>query len=227
MEAATPTQVVATGHDFATTVRMRLTVTPGTVGLNRFAADVVDYDTGRPVNATGVTLTFTLPGNPDIGSTLALRRSGSAWTGSSTVLSMQGRWNVKALVQERRGGVQVPLTVQTRLPQEQIQVSPGTGSQPTLYTIQLAGGNSLQGYLDRKGAGPNTAKLGKADSAFTNNLQQITDIVVPSGSNAAMAASASGRCVSRNGNADSGQITCVALAIPLRSGEVAPSLSSR
>jgi uncharacterized repeat protein (TIGR01451 family)/fimbrial isopeptide formation D2 family protein len=33
------------------------------------------------------------------------------------------------------------------------------------------------------GAGPNTAKLGKADSAFTNNLQQITDIVLPSGSN--------------------------------------------
>jgi len=33
------------------------------------------------------------------------------------------------------------------------------------------------------GAGPNTAKLGKADSVFTNNLQQITDIVLPSGSN--------------------------------------------
>src|SRR5689334_20087453 len=33
------------------------------------------------------------------------------------------------------------------------------------------------------GAGPNTAKLGKTDSAFTNNLQQITDIVLPSGSN--------------------------------------------
>jgi len=33
------------------------------------------------------------------------------------------------------------------------------------------------------GAGSNTAKLGKADSTFTNNLQQITDIVVPSGSN--------------------------------------------
>ena len=33
------------------------------------------------------------------------------------------------------------------------------------------------------GAGPNSAKLGKADSAFTNNLQQITDIVLPSGSN--------------------------------------------
>src|SRR6266436_3951981 len=33
------------------------------------------------------------------------------------------------------------------------------------------------------GAGPNTAKLGKADSAFTNLLQRITDIAVPSGSN--------------------------------------------
>jgi large repetitive protein len=33
------------------------------------------------------------------------------------------------------------------------------------------------------GAGPNTAKLGKADSVFTNSLQRITDIIVPAGSN--------------------------------------------
>jgi uncharacterized repeat protein (TIGR01451 family) len=33
------------------------------------------------------------------------------------------------------------------------------------------------------GAGQKTAKLGKADSAFTNWLQRITDIAVPSGSN--------------------------------------------
>jgi uncharacterized repeat protein (TIGR01451 family) len=33
------------------------------------------------------------------------------------------------------------------------------------------------------GAGPKTAKVGKADSAFTNWLQRITDIAVPSGSN--------------------------------------------
>ena len=33
------------------------------------------------------------------------------------------------------------------------------------------------------GAGPNTAKLGKADSTFTNWLQRITNIAVPSGSN--------------------------------------------
>ncbi|MEN8181383.1 MAG: hypothetical protein ABFS46_02485 [Myxococcota bacterium] len=33
------------------------------------------------------------------------------------------------------------------------------------------------------GAGANTAALGRADSPFTNDLQRITDIVVPSGSN--------------------------------------------
>jgi uncharacterized repeat protein (TIGR01451 family) len=33
------------------------------------------------------------------------------------------------------------------------------------------------------GAGPNTAALGRANSAFTNGLQTITDLVVPSGSN--------------------------------------------
>jgi uncharacterized repeat protein (TIGR01451 family) len=33
------------------------------------------------------------------------------------------------------------------------------------------------------GGGPKTAKLGKADSVFTNWLQRITDIAVPSGSN--------------------------------------------
>ncbi|MFL6387179.1 MAG: SdrD B-like domain-containing protein [Terriglobales bacterium] len=33
------------------------------------------------------------------------------------------------------------------------------------------------------GAGPNTAKLGKADSIFTNSLQRITGILVPAGSN--------------------------------------------
>jgi uncharacterized repeat protein (TIGR01451 family) len=33
------------------------------------------------------------------------------------------------------------------------------------------------------GAGPNTAKLGRADSPFTNDLQRISDIVVQAGSN--------------------------------------------
>src|SRR5258706_2591533 len=43
--------------------------------------------------------------------------------------------------------------------------------------------NPFQSRFTAPGAGPNTAKLGKADSAFTNLLQRITNIAVPSGSN--------------------------------------------
>jgi large repetitive protein len=51
-------------------------------------------------------------------------------------------------------------------------VTPTDGT-PNRYELQFTA----------PGAGPNTAKLGKADSAFTNLLQRITNIAVPSGSN--------------------------------------------
>ena len=43
--------------------------------------------------------------------------------------------------------VEVPLKLRTRLPPEQISVSRVPG-QPTLYTIALSGGASLQTYVD-------------------------------------------------------------------------------
>ena len=50
---------------------------------------------------------------------------------------------------------------------------PPTDGTPERYEVQFTA----------PGAGPNTAKLGKADSVFTNWLQRITNIAVPSGSN--------------------------------------------
>jgi uncharacterized repeat protein (TIGR01451 family) len=50
---------------------------------------------------------------------------------------------------------------------------PPTDGTPDRYEVRFSA----------PGAGPNTAKLGKADSAFTNSLQRITDIAVPAGSN--------------------------------------------
>jgi uncharacterized repeat protein (TIGR01451 family) len=50
---------------------------------------------------------------------------------------------------------------------------PPTDGTPALYELQFTA----------PGAGANTAKLGKADSVFTNWLQRITNIAVPSGSN--------------------------------------------
>jgi copper transport protein len=152
--APAPASVVATGSDFATTVKVRLTATPGSVGPNSFEARIVDYDSGLPVPARGVALAFSLPGRPDLGSQRLDLARGSAglWGGQGTVLSLDGRWSVSVLIQAGNGGVEVPLTLQTRLPPERITVSRAPG-QPTLYTIALPDGGSLQTYVDPARAG--------------------------------------------------------------------------
>jgi copper transport protein len=150
-------QIVVAGSDFATTVRVRLSVTPGTVGPNRFEARVTDFDTGRPVPARAVSLNLSLPSAPNVGNpTVPLKRSGpGTWTASATTLSMYGTWNVDVLVQESTGSVTVPLQITPRLPPEKIQVTTASG-QPTLYTIALPGGNSVQTYVDPGSAGKNS-----------------------------------------------------------------------
>jgi len=42
--------------NYATSVRVRLTVVPGLPGINQFTAAITDYDTQRPVAADRVTL---------------------------------------------------------------------------------------------------------------------------------------------------------------------------
>ncbi|HEY1331395.1 MAG TPA: copper resistance protein CopC [Actinomycetota bacterium] len=154
---AAPSSVVVTGSDFATTVRVQLTVTPGMVGSNRFSARVTNYDTGAPVPAQGVRLQFSLPSQPNVGSSLLSlsNAGGGVWTGQGTNLSIDGAWSVDVTVQEASGGVDVPLTVRTRLPAEKITVSAQPG-EPTLYTISLPGGRSLQTYVDPGKEGTNT-----------------------------------------------------------------------
>ncbi len=74
--------LVVTGADFATTTRVRLEISPGTVGPNTFVADVTDYDSGEPVDARRVSLTFDLPDQPDVSSTLRLERIGRVVAGA-------------------------------------------------------------------------------------------------------------------------------------------------
>jgi copper transport protein len=136
--------VTVTGSDFATTARVRLTASPGTVGPNRFTVHVVGYDSGRRLPARGVRLEFSLPSNPAVASSLNLARGpGGTWTGQGTNLSIDGQWDIDVLVQQAATAVDVSLRLRTRLPPEHITVSTQPG-QPTLYTIQLGNGRSLQ-----------------------------------------------------------------------------------
>ena len=148
--------VTVTGSDFATTARVRLTASPGTAGPNRFTVQVLHYDSSGPIPARSVRLEFSLPSNPSVASSLNLARGTSArWTGQGTNLSIDGQWDIDVVIQQAGTAIDVPLRLRTRLPPEQITVARAPG-QPTLYTIKLRDGLSLQTYLDSARPGPST-----------------------------------------------------------------------
>ncbi len=152
-----PPSVQVEGSDFATSVRIALTATPGTAGPNSFSAKVTDYDSGEDWPATRVALRFTLRGRPEVGtSTLELTRAGDGrWTGQGSQLSIAGSWVVVGLVEGSAPAVTVPMELETRTAPQPVKVSEVPG-QPTLYTITLAAGGTLQGYIDPGRTGPNT-----------------------------------------------------------------------
>jgi copper transport protein len=148
-----PPVLAVEGHDYATSVKLDLAVSPGTAGPNTFHATVVDYDTGQPVAASSLVLRFAYPARPDVGtSTLTLAPAGGGmFVGSGSNLSLGGAWSVTALV-TTAAPVEVPLVVTIPFPPSQVDVNRAAG-QPTLYTVHLSTGRTAQVYLDPSGAG--------------------------------------------------------------------------
>ena len=148
-QAGRPRPVVATGSDFATSVRVQLEAIPGRPGPNRFITTIVDYDTGRPVAADRVTLRFAKPDRPDIAATLlTLSRSGAGTFQAQGInLSMAGAWNVAVVVEQGPQSVEVPLALSLSSPPQRVRTIEAPG-QPTLYSIDLPGDRVLDAYLD-------------------------------------------------------------------------------
>lgn len=112
-------RVVASGTDYATTVRVDLTVTPGTVGRNSYALQVDDYTSGKPLAAARtVQLQLTLPAHPAVGpQTVTLSRlPDGTWRGQGLQLSIAGQWTVDVVVQEPATAVVIPLSINVALP---------------------------------------------------------------------------------------------------------------
>jgi copper transport protein len=112
--APTTTELLASGSDYATSLKVTLLVTPGAAGPNRFAAAIADYDTGNPVTAERVELTGSPVDRPGMAaSRLELTRAADGrWRGQGRLLSMAGRWALTTLVERPGGGVTVPLQLQ-------------------------------------------------------------------------------------------------------------------
>jgi copper transport protein len=103
----------ASGADWATTVRVTLTVTPGAAGPNRFTATVADFDSGSVLPAERVELTGAPESHPEVGTArleLAEAPDGR-WLGQGRLLSLAGRWSLIATIQRPNGGITVPLAV--------------------------------------------------------------------------------------------------------------------
>ena len=101
----------ATGTDYATSVRVTLTVSPGAAGPNSFAAAVSDYDTGTPLPVERVELTGTPMARPDLASARLklVKGADGSWQGKGQLLSIGGRWSLVTIVEAAGGGVTVPL----------------------------------------------------------------------------------------------------------------------
>ncbi len=149
--------LVVTGSDFGTTLRATLTVSPGTAGFNAFDLGLTDYDTGAPLGDRTVTLRFAIPARPDVGgSTLALEAIPVAghYQATGANLSLDGTWRVTALVAGGPRAVEVAMEVKTVTATPSIDVNAVPGL-PTLYTVHLGAGNTVQIYLDPGTAGAN------------------------------------------------------------------------
>ncbi len=146
--------IIVSGHDFGTSVKVRLVVTPGAAGFNQFSASVTDFDTAAPAPSTSVSLRFDIASRTGVGeSTLALQPGApGSFSASGGNISLDGIWKVTATVAGPSGTVEVPLVAATSVVPE---ASDGDASPLSPATVHLINGLSVQVYLDPDTAGPN------------------------------------------------------------------------
>jgi copper transport protein len=154
---ATMMPILAEGSDFAHTYKLALTIAPGTAGFGTYTLKLDNYLTGTPVGASSVSIAFSDPNDPNLGSsdlTLARQPDGT-YKATGANLSILGGWTLTVTVENGLNSVDVPLQVVTESPPQPIRVQQFAGS-PTVYNVSLSGGDVLQIYLD-------PINLGKAE----------------------------------------------------------------
>jgi hypothetical protein len=153
-EVAQSGRLVVAGSDFATTVKVRLTVSPGTAGFNDFNLRVTDYDTGATVRASSVQLQFSQPLRPLLGeSTLTLvRQPDGSFAARGGNLSISGIWEVAVVIENAQRSTEVHLQLMT-VTQPPLVTATHFKGLPTLYSIQLQNGWLAQVYIDPDKAG--------------------------------------------------------------------------
>jgi hypothetical protein len=172
-----PSGLVASGTDFGTTVRVRLTTPSNQPGPNRFVVDVADYDSGRPLTPRRVSLRFTPLDDPRVAPTTLELKGGpdQRFLGSGSNLAFDGRWRITALVEEGASSVEVPMEVETRIAPQFVSTFRPPG-QPTQYTVQVENAGHVRFVPLSERAGPTTVTITCYD--VLRDERPIEDIVV-------------------------------------------------
>ncbi|NLE22752.1 MAG: copper resistance protein CopC/CopD [Actinobacteria bacterium] len=107
--------ITVTGTDYATSVRVTLSLTPGVAGRNEYVLRAVDYDTGEPLtDVVEAGMRCSLPERPEMAPvTVRLEpEADGAWGGAGLDFSGAGLWTVEVYLQEADGGTTVPLELE-------------------------------------------------------------------------------------------------------------------
>lgn len=146
--------IAASGSDFGTTVRARLTAPSDQPGPNRFVVHVADYDSKQPVHADRVTLRFTPLDDPGVAPTsLALtQQPDHSYNGSGANLTFDGRWRVSVQIERAGSSVEVPLEVETASARQPVSVERLPGQAPN-YTVLVPGMGHMRFTPDPERAG--------------------------------------------------------------------------
>lgn len=151
-----PADVSATGSDFATTVRVRFTATPGLPGVNAFAVTLRSFDDDALIDAETVRARFTYAGggDPVPATTVIMERTGhGAYAATGANLALAGPWEVTLEIVDGTRVRRVDLTVATRRAQEPRATE--VAGQPTIYDADLGDLGRVQFYVDPGKVGAN------------------------------------------------------------------------
>ena len=172
-----PSGLVASGVDFGTTLRVRLTTPSNQPGPNRFVVNVADYDSGMPLRPRRVSLRFLPLDDARIApTTLELKGgAGDAFVGSGSNLAFDGRWRITALVERDADSVEVPMEVETRIPPQFVSVEQPAG-RPKNYVVQVENAGHVAMSPDSELAGPATVTIICYD--VLRDQRPVDDIVV-------------------------------------------------
>jgi copper transport protein len=158
--AASSAGIEASGSDFATTIRARLTAVSDLPGPNRFSVALADYDSGAMISADRVTLGFAPLDDPwGESTTLALAADGAGgFSGAGSNVSFSGRWRVNVLIQKDATAVTVPIEIATRdLPQFVSITRPP--SEPPSYAVDINRMATIAVTVDPERPGPSMLRI--------------------------------------------------------------------